>query len=82
MKEINIIHLLDMYEPGMTVEILDQVFSEVRDGIVELLKKIEQSPNKPDISFLLKHFPKEKQKDFSIEILKQMGYDFDAGQTG
>jgi len=72
--------LLDMYEPGMTVEILDQVFSEVRNGIVELLKKIEQSPNKPDISFLLKHFPKEKQKDFSIEILKQMGYDFDAGR--
>jgi len=72
--------LLDMYEPGMTVEILDQVFTEVRNGIVKLLKKIEQSPTKPKTDFLYHHFPKDKQRDFSLEILKQMGYDFDAGR--
>jgi len=72
--------LLDMYEPGMTVEILDQVFTEVRNGIVDLLKKIEQSPSKPKTDFLYHHFPKDKQRDFSLEILKQMGYDFEAGR--
>lgn len=72
--------LLDMYEPGMTVETLDRVFSQVRDGIVELLNKIQDSKIKPTTDFLFKHFPKTAQRDFSLEILKQMGYDFDAGR--
>ncbi|MCU9613664.1 carboxypeptidase M32 [Caldibacillus lycopersici] len=72
--------LLDMYEPGMTVEILDKVFGEVRDSIVPLLQKIEASPTKMETEFLYKHFSKEAQEKFSIDILKQMGYDFDAGR--
>ena len=31
--------LLDMFEPGMTVKKLDEVFSEVRDAICEVIKK-------------------------------------------
>ncbi|KYD09218.1 carboxypeptidase M32 [Heyndrickxia sporothermodurans] len=72
--------LLDMYEPGITVEILDQVFAEVRDAIIPLVKKISDSSNKPDTSFIFKHFPKDKQKDFSLKILEQMGYDFNSGR--
>lgn len=72
--------LLDMYEPGMTVEKLDTVFREVRDGIVGLLQKIEKSNSKVDTSFINFYFPKAKQEAFSIEILKQMGFDFNAGR--
>ena len=72
--------LLDEYEPGMTTEILDQVFGELRNKIVPLAKKIANSSHQPDTSFLFKEFPKEKQKQFSLEILKQLGYDFDAGR--
>jgi carboxypeptidase Taq len=53
--------LLDMYEPGMTVEKLDTVFREVRDGIVGLLQKIEKSNSKVDTSFINFYFPKAKQ---------------------
>lgn len=72
--------LLDLYEPGMTVNILDTVFREVRDGIVDLLQKIQQSKRKVDTSFINEFFPKANQEALSIEILKQMGYDFDAGR--
>lgn len=72
--------LLDMYEPGMTVEVLDQVFRELRERIVPLVKAISESENKPETSFLYKKFSKDKQKEFSLEILKQLGYDFEAGR--
>lgn len=72
--------LLDMYEPGVTVDILDRVFSELREKIVPLVKAISESTNKPKTDFLFKTFPKEKQREFSLEILKQMGYNFEAGR--
>lgn len=72
--------LLDMYEPGMTVEVLDQVFRELRKEIIPLVKKIANSKNQPRTEFLFHPFPKEKQREFSLKILKQMGYSFNAGR--
>ena len=72
--------LLDQYEPGMTTEILDQVFNELREKIVSLLKRISESPNQPKTGFLFQSFDKQKQQSFSLDILKQLGYDFDAGR--
>lgn len=72
--------LLDMYEPGVTVEMLDQVFGQLREEIVALVKEIAASPNKPDTSFLHKPFPKEQQKAFSLKVIEKLGYDFQAGR--
>lgn len=72
--------LLDQYEPGMTTDIIDEVFGQLKETIVPLVKKISESENKPDTSVLFKHFPKENQKLFSHAILNQLGYDFGAGR--
>lgn len=72
--------LLDQYEPEMTVDKLDNVFKDLREQLIALLKKIENSSVKWDSSFLYTYFPKEKQEAFSLEILRQLGYDFDAGR--
>ncbi|ANU28135.1 carboxypeptidase M32 [Planococcus versutus] len=72
--------LLDQYEPGMTTEILDSVFGKLRERIVPLVQKIAASPNKPETAFLYEHFPKQAQRDFSREMLAQLGYDFNAGR--
>lgn len=72
--------LLDLYEPGMTVEVLDKVFADLRKEIVPLVKKISTSNHQPKTDFLFQPFPKEQQKEFSLQILKQMGYNFDAGR--
>ncbi|MFD0699011.1 carboxypeptidase M32 [Paenibacillus sp. GCM10027628] len=72
--------LLDMYEPGMTVDKLDQVFGALRDKVVPLLQRIQDSETRPDRSFLKQQFEISKQKQFSLSILKQMQYDFEAGR--
>jgi len=72
--------LLDLYEPGMTVEVLDRVFADLRAEIVPLVQRIARSKHNPETNFLFQSFPKEKQRLFSIEILSQMGYNFDAGR--
>jgi carboxypeptidase Taq len=72
--------LLDMYEPGVTVEVLDRVFGELRKQIVPLVHKISEASDKPKTDFLYTEFPKEKQKQFSLEILEQMGYNFQSGR--
>ena len=72
--------LLDMYEPGMTTEVLDDVFGKLRERIVPLVKKISEADNKPTTDFLFKSFKKEKQREFSLEILAKMGYNFQAGR--
>nr|WP_295975363.1 carboxypeptidase M32 [uncultured Bacillus sp.] len=72
--------LLDLYEPGMTVRVLDRVFYELRAEIVPLVQKIADSNHKPKTDFLFQSFPKERQRAFSIEILKQMGYNLEAGR--
>ncbi|WP_279538615.1 carboxypeptidase M32 [Paenibacillus agricola] len=72
--------LLDMYEPGMTVNKLDQVFGALREKVVPLLNAIKASPVKPATAFLRQSFDKEQQKKFSLFILGEMGYDFEAGR--
>ncbi|MFK4302362.1 carboxypeptidase Taq [Paenibacillus sp. RC254] len=72
--------LLDQYEPDMTVEKLDAVFDRLKKRLVPLLSKIQASPNQPDKSFLDGVFDVKQQEKFGLFILRQMGYDFDAGR--
>lgn len=68
--------LLDEYEPGITTKKLDEVFSELRDAIVDILKEVNKSGYKPNTEFFTKNFPKKAQKEFSQVVLEKMGYDF------
>ncbi|MUK87305.1 carboxypeptidase M32 [Ornithinibacillus sp. L9] len=72
--------LLHNYEPGVTTKTLDEVFPKLRKSLTDLVERINQSSVKPDPSVLQGHFPKQDQEAFSIEILKKMGYDFEAGR--
>lgn len=72
--------LLDLFEPGVTVKVLDQLFSELKEAIIPLVKQVTASGNKPDTSFITKAFPKEKQKELSLYFLQELGYDFDGGR--
>ncbi len=72
--------LLDQYEPGVTVSVLDSVFEKVRDGIMAIREKIENEGVKPDATILNTKISEAKQKEFSIRILNKMGFDFEAGR--
>lgn len=71
---------VDRYERGMTVEVLDEVFSQLRSELVPLLQEIMDSPHKPDTSFVFKPFSLGKQEEFNYLALEAMGYDFAAGR--
>lgn len=72
--------LLDLYEPGMTVEVLDKVFAQLRTTIVPLLQEIQESSKILKTDGLKAIFPKEKQKAFSESLLEELGYDKEAGR--
>ncbi|WP_042457713.1 carboxypeptidase M32 [Neobacillus dielmonensis] len=72
--------LLDLYEPGMTVEVLDEVFGELKEKIVPLVQKISQSSHQPMTDFLFKPICKENQRKLSLDFLNQIGFNFDSGR--
>lgn len=71
--------LMDDYEPGAKTKDIEHLFSDVRNHLVDFVKEIAKRPQVDD-SFLKKHFDKDKQWDFGLDLLKQMGYDFKAGR--
>jgi carboxypeptidase Taq len=71
--------LLNQFEPGSTTKKLKALFQGVRDELVPFVKKIAQQ-QKPENDFLLKHYNKDKQWAFGLDVLKQMHFDFDAGR--
>ena len=71
--------LLDKYEPNLTTKDVGLIFKDVKDHLVPFISKIANN-NHIDDSFFYQHFDKQKQWDFGIDLLKQMGYDFDSGR--
>ncbi len=71
--------LLEEFEPGYTTQQLDTLFEDVKKQLVEFVQVIWDQPQVDD-SFLQKHYPKQQQWDFGIDMLKKIGYDFEAGR--
>jgi len=71
--------LMDDYEKGATVALLDHVFGQVKQELPKLLKQIEAVPQVND-EFFRQFYPKKDQWDFSIKVLGKIGYDFKAGR--
>lgn len=72
--------LLDYYEPGMTVEILDALFADLREKTIAIVQRIQQKGYQPDVSFLEQRYDPQKQRQFSILALRAIGYDLEAGR--
>ena len=70
--------LLDEYEKGATVAMLDPLFKGIGEQLPLLLNKIKAAPQVSNDCFH-QHFPKQQQWDFGIDVLKCMGFDFEAG---
>jgi carboxypeptidase Taq len=71
--------LLDQYEPGAKTAELIVLFTDVRAQLVDFVKQIAARPQNND-KFMYAHYDKDKQWNYGIDLLKQMGYDFQAGR--
>ena len=71
--------LLDQYEPGLTTAEITIVFNEVKEKLTPFVREIFKK-EKPDNGFMFGDFNEQKQWELGIELLEQMGYDFNAGR--
>ena len=66
--------LLNEYEEGMTMEVLDAFFAELRSAIVPLLEKIRKA-EEPVCPFAHRNYPADVQRKFSDILMETMGLD-------
>jgi carboxypeptidase Taq len=71
--------LMNDYDKGLTVQTVDSLFENLKPQLLSLLNKIKSVPQVEN-SFLNKYFAKDEQWKVGIELLKAIGFDFDAGR--
>jgi carboxypeptidase Taq len=71
--------LLDDFEPGMKTAEVQAIFSSLRPKQVELIKAIASRPQVKD-DFLHKKYNEQKLWDFSAEVTRTFGYDWNRGR--
>lgn len=71
--------LLNDHDKGATVQLVDTVFNNIKQPLKDLLEKIRNSQQVDD-AFLLRHYPKDQQWNFGMQLLKDLGFDFEAGR--
>jgi len=71
--------LLDKYEPKEKTKDLNILFTDVRRQLVDFVKEISEKPQVED-KWMYNHYDKDKQWKYGVDVLKQMGYDFEAGR--
>lgn len=70
---------LDDFEPGMTIEMLDDFFEELKETIIPLIKRVAKEGKAIEDGFLHQSFNCTEQEKLSIEILEELGFDFEGG---
>ena len=71
--------LIDFADYGMKAASVRAIFADLRDQLVPIVQAITSQPP-ADNSVLLKHYPEADQMDFSTEVVRQIGYDFNRGR--
>lgn len=71
--------LLTEYERGMTAEEITPIFDDLAVRQSALIERIRNA-NQPDTAWVDQDWNEDAQWDFTMEVLRDIGYDFDAGR--
>ncbi len=71
--------LLDQYEKGFDMEILDGFFGRLKRELVPFLKRVMEEGRQPDDAFLQGDYPEEKQEQLARMTAEYLGFDFERG---
>ncbi|KAK9833280.1 hypothetical protein WJX81_002396 [Elliptochloris bilobata] len=71
---------LDEFEKGFTSARLDEVFSQLRDGLVPLLRDIRERGTPPDAGVLAGRFDTRVQAALCEKIAVELGFNLDCGR--
>ncbi|WP_434143381.1 carboxypeptidase M32 [Photobacterium leiognathi] len=72
--------LLDLYEPGMTTEVLDCIFADVKTWLPQLIQDVQNKQQVESVEPLTGTFPIEQQKALSLNVMQLLNFDFDHGR--
>jgi len=72
--------LLDEYEPYMKTAEVEVLFSRFRDKLVPLVSKILDCGTRTDEKPAKGDFPEERQREFLLEVIRDIGYDLERGR--
>ncbi len=71
--------LMNDYDKGLTVSKVDSLFNQLKPQLLNLLDLLKNK-TPVDHSFLSQEFNKDEQWKFGLELLKRIGFDFEAGR--
>ena len=72
--------LLNVNEHGFTKKVYDKIFTEIKDGLIPIIKKCFDSPNQPDMSLIQRKFPTDLQYKMAVDLAGLVEYDLDHGR--
>lgn len=72
--------LLDQYEPGMTSARVDELFTELKEGLSLLVREIGEKASGVSDAVLHREFPVDLQAEAGLEILAECGFDLRRGR--
>ncbi|KAL4428286.1 hypothetical protein ABPG75_002375 [Micractinium tetrahymenae] len=72
--------LLDDYEKGMTAARLDEIFSQVKQGLVPLLAELRQRGQAPSDEWLKGEYDTKQQAELCNKIAVDLGFSLDHGR--
>lgn len=72
--------LLDIYEPGMKTSEVTRLFNDLKAGLVPFLQEIVQRGQPTDATFFDRDYDEARQWDFTLVLLRAIGYDFNRGR--
>lgn len=72
--------LIDEFEPKATRDWITKTFNQFRPKLVEIVKKLSNSSDKPDNSILKKNYNQDQQFKLSFEIIKKLNFDLSIGR--
>ncbi|MHA1938984.1 MAG: hypothetical protein ACW97O_12305, partial [Candidatus Thorarchaeota archaeon] len=74
--------MLDQFERNMTAEMIDKVFSQLRNRLVPLVQKCADASENVDASFLSRKIPIDVQRKIATDLGNLIGYDTTSDKAG
>jgi carboxypeptidase Taq len=72
--------LLDGYEPGLRAADVERLFADLQSWLPDLVQRVQAHQAGEAVIAPAAPFPKDAQRALSLEVMKLLGFDFDAGR--